>query len=176
MNKNSDFFSEDISFFYKYLTGVRKIKQDTVFHISKKKSNKNVSLRKEIEEQESHSYFFNKNSSNHYFLNNPISYVRTVLFKSELNKLKSGGYIPDICIDLHGLNQYEAKKELGKIIYLCCKENFFCFLIIHGHGKNILKYTIPIWLSKHPDILAFHQASKNFGSSAALLVLIQKNR
>jgi len=44
---------------------------------------------------------------------------------------------------------------------------------MHGHGKHILKQQTPLWLAQHPDVLAFHQAPKELGGTASLLVLIE---
>ncbi len=44
---------------------------------------------------------------------------------------------------------------------------------MHGHGKHILKQQTPLWLAQHPHVRAFHQAPKEYGGDAALLVLIE---
>ena len=44
---------------------------------------------------------------------------------------------------------------------------------MHGHGKHILKQQTPLWLAQHPHVMAFHQAPKEYGGDAALLVLIE---
>ncbi|HBY5609928.1 TPA: endonuclease SmrB, partial [Klebsiella pneumoniae] len=31
----------------------------------------------------------------------------------------------------------------------------------------------PLWLAQHPHIMAFHQAPKEYGGDAALLILIE---
>lgn len=173
MDQNNSTYLKDIVLLNEYFKGTRKMKQDTVFHSSQYKLKKKYLIKKKIYEEDAHSHFFSNMVSNKLISNNPVSYVSTVLLKSELKKLKNGKYFPDIVLDLHGLNQYQSKKELGKLITICYKKNFFCFSIIHGHGKDILKYQIPIWLSQHPDIIAFHQAPKKFGNNAALLVLIK---
>ena len=45
--------------------------------------------------------------------------------------------------------------------------------VMHGHGKHILKQQTPLWLAQHPHVMAFHQAPKEYGGDAALLVLIE---
>ena len=46
---------------------------------------------------------------------------------------------------------------------------------MHGHGKHILKQQTPLWLAQHPDVIAFHQAPKEWGGDAALLVLVEND-
>ncbi|MGK3295951.1 Smr/MutS family protein, partial [Escherichia coli] len=36
-----------------------------------------------------------------------------------------------------------------------------------------LKQQTPLWLAQHPHVMAFHQAPKEYGGDAALLVLIE---
>ncbi len=75
--------------------------------------------------------------------------------------------------DLHGLTQLQAKQELGALIAACRREHVFCACVMHGHGKHILKQQTPLWLAQHPHVMAFHQAPKEYGGDAALLVLIE---
>ncbi|WP_425307082.1 endonuclease SmrB, partial [Escherichia coli] len=66
-----------------------------------------------------------------------------------------------------------AKQELGALIAACRREHVFCACVMHGHGKHILKQQTPLWLAQHPHVMAFHQAPKEYGGDAALLVLIE---
>ncbi|ANF16906.1 hypothetical protein XW81_00460 [Buchnera aphidicola (Schlechtendalia chinensis)] len=172
MNKKKLLFSEEIGLFYKKFSNVRKIEQDTIFHSRYYKHKKNIKFKKNAFEKDAHCHYFSCNKSRTLVNTNPICYIRNSSYSHELKKLKIGVYNPDIILDLHGLTQYQAKRKLGELIYICYKEKFFCANVICGHGKNILKQQIPLWLSKHPDIIAFHQAPKMFGSDAAILILI----
>lgn len=158
-----------------HMKGVKKIKQNTIFHTLKSNSNKYSLYSKYIFEQEAHSYFFkNTLSEKSFFLcYDPICFIRNKNCKIDFQKFKNGEYLPEIVLDLHGANLYQAKKELAKLIMICHQENFFCASIIHGYGKKILKKNIPFWLLNHPDILAFHQAPKSLGYDAAILIFIQ---
>lgn len=69
--------------------------------------------------------------------------------------------------------QLQAKQELGALIAACRREHVFCACVMHGHGKHILKQQTPLWLAQHPHVMAFHQAPKEYGGDAALLVLIE---
>lgn len=163
--KNSSYFSEEMK-------NVKKMKQDTVFHKKSYKKNNLYSEKRDLCNQDAHIQFFNAHVPKKVIYKNPVAYVREKILITELKKLKNKVYVPEICVDCHGLNQYQAQQELGKLIFTCFKERIFCFAVIHGHGKNILKNYIPIWLSKHPDVLAFYQLPKTFGKNTTLFVLM----
>ncbi|HMI76998.1 MAG TPA: endonuclease SmrB [Buchnera sp. (in: enterobacteria)] len=175
MTKNSYIISTDQLLFNKFMTGTKKIIQDTIYHVQSSKKKKNIFLDKYIHEVDAHTHYFLSRKSNIIINDNPVCYIRNTINQIELKKLKTGKYYPDIILDLHGFTQYESRKALGKLISICHLKNFLCACVIHGHGKHILKKQIPMWLAQHPDIIAFHEAPKNFGSNAALLVLIENN-
>ncbi|CAL4318985.1 endonuclease SmrB [Buchnera aphidicola] len=172
MENNKTFLLSDFSLFRKSLKGINEIKQDTIFHYKNSYEKNSVFLKRKIFEHDLNSHLLSNSKLTHKVKNNPISYVRNISEKNKLKKIKKGKYIPEITLDLHGLNQLQAKKELGILISVCLEENIFCACIIHGHGKNILKKQTSFWLSQHPDIIAFCQAPKSLGNSAALIVLI----
>lgn len=88
----------------------------------------------------------------------PTRYARSDVSKYEVKRLRRGVYVPDVFLDMHGMTQQEAKRELGAMIAYCLKENVHCACVQHGIGKHILKQNVPLWLAQHPDVLAFHQA------------------
>lgn len=174
MNKNQPLPIKDNILFRQWLNGTREIVQDTIFHSRLETSKANIFLKRSFFEKDAHAYYFSQyKTKNVFFKENPVSYMRNKCADNILKKLKQGKYYPDIFLDLHGLNQYQATQELGNLILTCQKEKFFCAHIMHGHGKKILKQQIPFWLSQHPDIIAFHQAPKIFGSDAAIIVIIE---
>ena len=101
-----------------------------------------------------------------------MQYARTGVSKYEVKKLRRGVYVPDLYLDMHGMTQREAKRELAAMIAACLKENVSCACVMHGIGTHILKKKVPLWLAQHPDIMAFHQAPLEFGGNGALLILI----
>lgn len=103
----------------------------------------------------------------------PTRYVRPGSSPYELKKLRRGDYSPELFLDLHGLTQLQAKQELGALIAACKREHVHCACVMHGHGKHILKQQTPLWLAQHPDVLAFHQAPKEWGGNAAILLLVE---
>lgn len=174
MNKNSRYSINRDILFRQCLHDTREIVQDTIFHSRIHKESNTISKRI-ILEQEAHSHYFSHGNKNHLLKDNPVSYVRHKNARDILKNLQKGRYSPDIFLDLHGLTQYQAQKALARLIVICQKEKFFCAHIMHGYGKNILKEQTPFWLSQHPDIIAFHQAPKIFGSDAAIIVIIEIN-
>lgn len=103
----------------------------------------------------------------------PMKWVSDPINAFKLKRLRRGDYLPDFLLDLHGMRQSEAKLEISALINACIKSNSHCCCIMHGHGMGILKQQVPIWLTQHPKIIAFHQATKEWGGNAALLVLIE---
>jgi len=173
MNKSRQFTVNKNILFRTWLNDTREIVQDTIFHSRLHKVNKNIRSKRMFFEQDVHSNYFSLYKKKDFFKEDPVSYVRNKNLINVLKKLQKGKYSPDIFLDLHGLNQYQARKKLGQLIAICQKEKIFCAHIMHGYGKNILKKQIPFWLSQHPDILAFHQAPKMFGNDAAIIVIIE---
>ncbi|ACL29919.1 endonuclease SmrB [Buchnera aphidicola] len=176
MDKNSRYTVDSSILFRQWLNDTREMVQDTIFHsrIQKKNNNHLVSQRVFFE-QNAHSHYFSYRNNKNLFKENPVSYIRHQSLYNVLKNLKKGRYNPDISIDLHGLTQHQAQQALGELITTCQKEKIFCAHIMHGHGKHILKKQTPFWLSQHPDIIAFHEAPKFFGSDAAIIVIIEIN-
>ncbi|WP_197411240.1 endonuclease SmrB [Colwellia sp. TT2012] len=103
----------------------------------------------------------------------PMKYVREGVDSFEVKNLRRGHYQPDLILDLHGLDQHQAKKELAALLFACQKEHAQCVCIVHGIGSHILKNKVPHWLVQHPDVMAFHQAPLEWGGNGALLALIE---
>lgn len=178
MKKNNITDVNEKETFLYYMKGVKKIVQDKICHINVQNNSKYNLYVKDFVIQDAHSYYFRHvvDENPHCFLaDDPICFVRNVRYNLDLKKLKKGEYRPEIILDLHGMNLYQAKKELGILIAICHRKKIFCASILHGYGKKILKKNIPFWLSKHPDILAFHQAPRFFGHDAAILIFIKND-
>ena len=103
----------------------------------------------------------------------PMKYVRSDVNSFEAKNLRRSVYRPDLILDLHGLDQHQAKLEIAALLYACQKEHAQCVCIIHGLGSRILKNKVPHWLVQHPDVMAFHQAPLEWGGNGALLALIE---
>ena len=165
-NKNDDF-----SLFSAEFSGIKKLKQDTI-----KLPTKNIKKKqfiKQTAEAGLETYHFSDGFEPHIAQTGPVRYLRQGAPKYLIKQLRRGDFEPEIILDLHGLTQEEAKRELGALIAYCKKEGLYCGSVMHGLGKYILKKQVPLWLAQHPDILAFHQAPLEFGGHGALLVLIE---
>lgn len=171
--KNKELLSdEDIKLFRESVRGTRRLKQDTRIWLKPINRKKIKQRRHELEQQEAEFYFSDEYQP---LLNQrgALHYLRDDINHYEIKKLRRGDYIPDLFLDLHGLTQLQAKREVAALLAACRQEHVICACIMHGHGMNILKKHLPFWLAQHPYIKAFHQAPKEYGGDAALLVLIE---
>lgn len=173
MKKKTALSEEDQALFRQLVAGTRQIKQDTLVHRPPRKKIIEVAPRRLLQEQSDNSHYFSDQFQPLLDNEGPVKYIRPDVSHFELKKLRRGDYSPEIFLDLHGLTQQQAKQELGALIATCRREQIFCGCVMHGHGKHILKQQTPLWLAQHPHIMAFHQAPKEYGGDAALLVLIE---
>ncbi|EBD1134889.1 endonuclease SmrB [Salmonella enterica] len=173
MKKKTSLSEEDQALFRQLMVGTRKIKQDTIVHRPLRKKITEVPTRRLIQEQADASHYFSDEFQPLLNTEGPVKYVREDVSHFELKKMRRGDYSPELFLDLHGLTQLQAKQELGALIAACRREHIFCACVMHGHGKHILKQQTPLWLAQHPHVMAFHQAPKEYGDDAALLVLIE---
>ena len=92
--------------------------------------------------------------------------------KKALATIKEQREQQEIFLDLHGLTREQAKLELAALIQTCEKEHLYCASVMTGYGTYTLKRQIPRWLVQHPKVRALHQAPKEWGGEAAILILI----
>ncbi|WP_085164584.1 endonuclease SmrB [Gilliamella bombi] len=162
---------DDINLFKNSIGNItKKLKQDTVVHKPQKRSQKAIETQKQQYEKINAEFYFSDDYQP-LLQEDPIRYSRENADPYEVKKLRRGFYEPEFFLDLHGLTQQEAKKEIAALIAACLHERAHCACIMYGHGKNILKKQTPMWLAQHPHVICFHQASKEFGGNAALLIL-----
>lgn len=170
MSKKYQLSNEELALFSGAIGSTKKIKQDTVVHSPKRQSKTTIIANKQQQEKINSEFYFSDDFQP-LLQDDPIRYSREDADPNEIKRLKRGFYEPELFLDLHGLTQNETKKEIAALIAACLRERIPCACIMYGHGKNILKKQTPMWLAQHPDIICFHQAPKEFGGSAALLVL-----
>lgn len=173
MTKRFKLDTDEQILFRKTVADAKPIYQDTVIPFKPRRKVMTLCSRYLLQEPVDTSFYFSDEYQTLLNSNGPTSYIRSDTSPYEVKKLRRGDYTPELFLDLHGLTQAEAKKELGSLIIACGLEQVHCACVMHGYGKHILKYQTPLWLAQHPDVLCFHQAPKNFGGSAALLVLIE---
>ncbi|GIU10930.1 UPF0115 protein [Shewanella sp. c952] len=167
MNKKTD--KDELALFAELTKGMKPLEQNKRHFKSAPKDRKVI----EEKEQQLHAdSFFSDTYQPLLPENGPMKWARDDVDSFEVKRLRRGDYAPDLLLDLHGMRQSEAKLELAALIQACVKQQSHCCCIMHGHGTGILKQNIPMWLAQHPHVKAFHQATKEWGGDAALLVLI----
>lgn len=107
-----------------------------------------------------------------------LVYLRQGLSSELLKKLRRGHWVAQDELDLHGLNQLQARAALAEFLAECRRRHLRCVCIIHGKGlrspnrEPVLKGKVHQWLARRQEILAYCQAPQNLGGSGALLVLL----
>ena len=162
---------EAISLFRAEMKGVKPLKQDTLVAARPHKKKAQATIKEQREQQDTLFYFsdeyeplLNEESAVKYLRENEDSHL--------LKQLRRGDFSPEIFLDLHGLTREQAKLELAALIQTCEKEHLYCASIMTGYGTYTLKRQIPRWLVQHPKVRALHQAPKEWGGEAAILILI----
>ncbi|QGM81082.1 endonuclease SmrB [Otariodibacter oris] len=165
--------NDDFSLFHEAIKGVKKIKQDTFF--PKNERREKISEIRDLKEQADTLFYF---SDEYEPLltddNDKVRYRREDVDPHILKRLRRGDFEPELFLDLHGLTKEKAKKELAALILACERERVYCASIMTGYGTRALKYQIPRWLVQHPKVIALHQAPREWGGDAAILVLIEQ--
>jgi DNA-nicking Smr family endonuclease len=107
------------------------------------------------------------------------SFLRPGLSRHVLRKLRSGTWVIQNQLDLHGLDRHEAREALATFLANCIKRGIRCVRVIHGKGlgsKNrepVLKIKVKHWLAQREEVLAYCQARPVDGGSGALVVLLK---
>ena len=106
------------------------------------------------------------------------NFLRPGLSRQVLRKLRSGIWVIQDQLDLHGCDRHEARETLAAFLAVCVKRGVRCVRVIHGKGlgsKNrepVLKTKVKHWLAQREEVLAYCQARPVDGGSGALLVLL----
>ena len=162
---------EAISLFRAEMKGVRPLKQDT-FVAARPHKKKALATIKEQREQHDTLFYFSDEYEPLLNEESAVKYLRQNEDSHLLKQLRRGDFSPEIFLDLHGLTREQAKLELAALIQTCEKEHLYCASIMTGYGTYTLKRQIPRWLVQHPKVRALHQAPKEWGGEAAILILI----
>ncbi|MDP8170536.1 endonuclease SmrB [Pasteurella skyensis] len=164
---------EELSLFQQAVQGAKKIKQDKVI-IKKQPSRKAEALKEQKEKEDTLFYFSDEYEPLLTEENEKVKYRREDIDPYLLKQLRRGDFTPELFLDLHGLTRKQAKMELASLILACEREGVFCASIMTGYGTYALKKQIPLWLVQHPKILALHQAPREWGGDAAILILVEQ--
>ncbi len=162
---------EAISLFRAEMKGVKPLKQDT-FVAARPHKKKALATIKEQREQQDTLFYFSDEYEPLLNEESAVKYLRENEDSHLLKQLRRGGFSPEIFLDLHGLTREQAKLELAALIQTCEKEHLYCASVMTGYGTYTLKRQIPRWLVQHPKVRALHQAPKEWGGEAAILILI----
>ena len=165
--------TDDFALFREAIKGTKKIKQDTF--IPSQSPRKKINELREIQEQKDTEFFF---SDEYEPLlkeeNEKVRYLRENVDPYILKQLRRGDFQPELFLDMHGLTKEKAKKELAALILACEREHVYCASIMTGFGTRTLKDQRPRWLVQHPKVLALHQAPREWGGDAAILILVEQ--
>lgn len=172
MASKSKLSDSDSQLFREHLGDVKQLRQDKI-HVEPRTSKEKKHHSYAKKQQGKNSFFFSDEFVPHFPEGKAISFVKEGEDSFEPKKLRRGEYYPELILDLHGLNQEQAKKEIAGLIDECIKKHFECACVIHGIGSHILKTKTPHWLVQHPNVIAFHQAPLEWGGQGALLLLIR---
>ena len=162
---------EAISLFRAEMKGVKPLKQDT-FVAARPHKKKALATIKEQREQQDTLFYFSDEYEPLLNEESAVKYLRENEDSHLLKQLRRGDFSPEIFWDLHGLTREQAKLELAALIQTCEKEHLYCASVMTGYGTYTLKRQIPRWLVQHPKVRALHQAPKEWGGEAAILILI----
>jgi len=100
-----------------------------------------------------------------------------------LDDLRSGRFSVQAHLDLHGLNQQEARFVLEEFLLESVRRGFTCVRVIHGRGRHsdkdqpILKENIQKWLCTRRmsrRVVAYTSARRCDGGGGAVYVLLRK--
>lgn len=171
---------DDSAFFRNALKGVKPIASADKVVLSRQdrfanaKADRRSGISEAIKnERRSKAYFvFSDAYEAHFTSSGPLKYVRDKTKSDEVKRLRRGDYVPDLILDLHGLTRETAKAEIAALLYEAKQQHLSCVCIVHGIGAGVLRQQVPNWLVQHPDIVAFHQATLEWGGHGAVLVLI----
>lgn len=165
--------NDELALFREAIKGAKKIEQNTF--VPKQEPQRKVSELRELSEKADTLFYF---SDEYEPLlseeNEKVRYLREGTDPYILKQLRRGDFHPELFLDLHGLTRQQAKMELASLILACEREQVYCASIMTGYGTRALKQQIPRWLVQHPKVIALHQAPKEWGGDAAILILIEQ--
>lgn len=162
---------QDNILFKEAMQGVIPIKQDCHIPFSAKNKKKQAICREQRVTEDT-LFFFSDEYEPLFEDENTVKYLRAGENSHLLKQLRRGDFSPEIFLDLHGVTKKQAKLELASLLLACEKEHFFCTSIMTGYGTLTLKHQIPRWLVQHPRVRALHQAPREWGGDASILVLL----
>ncbi len=108
-----------------------------------------------------------------------LAFARPGLSRQVLRKLRSGHWVTQDQLDLHGSRSVEARSLLVAFLAQAVRRGQRCVLVVHGKGlgsKNrepVLRRKVAGWLAQRGEVLAFCQARPVDGGSGAVVILLK---
>jgi DNA-nicking Smr family endonuclease len=108
-----------------------------------------------------------------------LSFQRGSVREQQMRRLRRGLIPCEDELDLHGLNQTDARARLADFIVHSRDAGRRCVRVVHGKGYRsgargpILKSAVNLWLRRHLDVMAFTSAKVIDGGTGALYVLLR---
>ncbi|MCW9718228.1 endonuclease SmrB [Avibacterium sp. 21-599] len=161
---------EEKALFRDAIRGVKPLTQNEIVPMYRQTKQKQA--QREQRETEDTLFFFSDDYEPLLNEEGAVKYLREGEDSYLLKQLRRGDFSPELFLDLHGLTREKAKLELAALIQACEKEHIYCASIMTGYGTYTLKRQIPRWLVQHPRVRALHQAPKEWGGEAAILILL----
>jgi DNA-nicking Smr family endonuclease len=104
--------------------------------------------------------------------------------RANAERLKRGRYPISAQLDLHGLTQAEAHRQLARFVEASYQAGRRCVLIVTGRGlgpegPGVLKRAVPRWLAEEGlrrRVLAIAAARPRDGGAGALYLLLRRQR
>ncbi|WP_417658492.1 endonuclease SmrB [Pseudidiomarina sp.] len=168
----SNDLDDDFALFREQVKVDRRIRSETYQAPRQQRRIRSQQKTEQRTRQQQAEFFFSDNFRAH-FPEGPVRFCADGESSHILKQLRRGDFPPELLLDLHGMTQAVAKRELGALLRACVKQQIECCAVMSGHGKGILKENLPHWLVQHPAVRAFHQAPAAYGGNATLLVLLK---
>ncbi len=108
-----------------------------------------------------------------------LSFQRGGVRAPVMRRLRRGLIPCEDELDLHGLNQTEARDRLADFIAGSRDAGNRCVRVVHGKGYRsgargpVLKTAVNLWLRRHLDVMAFTSAKVIDGGTGAVYVLLR---
>ena len=108
-----------------------------------------------------------------------LSFKRGGVRDQVMRRLRRGLIPCEDELDLHGLNQTEARDRLAEFIARSRDAGSRCVRVVHGKGYRsgargpVLKTAVNLWLRRHLDVMAFSSAKLIDGGTGAVYVLLR---
>lgn len=171
--------TDDQDLFWQAVKGTRRIKQDRVTPTPKKP--KPIPA-KTLEDNQAvmDSLLSDQWEPGEVESGEELSFCRSGLQRSVFRKLRSGKFVVEGELDLHGQTVAEAREHVAGFIREAQLRGLRCVRIIHGKGLTspnrlpVLKNKVNQWLQQKDEVLAFCSALPVDGGTGAVYALLKK--